>query len=164
MILAAITWEQEGAGEIQPGNATEHSSVHKRTWVEWRAFISPLKRLSWQAGFWRSHWQTRLSGRSGTVPSLAPLGHISTQTWLRFQFNFISLIERQNITHVSWHFTERLDIQREPSEYRAEENPPRIGDTYRKKPRADPRLKGPDPSAWGQLQGSTVCTHDKLIG
>ena len=31
MILAAITWEQEGAGEIQAGNAKEHSSVHKRT-------------------------------------------------------------------------------------------------------------------------------------
>ena len=31
VILAAITWEQEGAGEIQAGNAQEDSSVHKRT-------------------------------------------------------------------------------------------------------------------------------------
>ena len=45
---------------------------------------------------------------------------------------------------------------------RDEEKLARIGDTYRKKPWADPRL--PDPSAWGQLKGSKVCIHDTLIG
>ena len=59
----------------------------------------------------------------------------------KLTFNSILFIECQNITRLTALYRV-LNIQREPMSNRGEEKLPRTGDTYRKEPRADPRLEG----------------------
>ena len=58
----------------------------------------------------------------------------------------------------------RVEHSEKPMSNRGEEKLPGIGDTYRKKPRADPRLKGLTHLPRVSLQGSKVNINDKLIG